>query len=79
MTKIYYRGAHAAILCYDTTDGNSFAHIRYWCEQLHRNETDTQLYFVGCKCDLVQEDISHKEVAEVSPVAENVRCRSTST
>lgn len=38
MTKMYYRGARAAILCYDVTDKSSFEKIRYWIGELQENE-----------------------------------------
>jgi GTPase SAR1 family protein len=30
MTPMYYRGAHAAVLVYDITQGDSFAAVREW-------------------------------------------------
>lgn len=38
MTKMYYRGARAAILCYDLTERASFDKIRYWVGELQENE-----------------------------------------
>lgn len=38
MSRIYYRGAKAAVLCFDLTDGESFDKARYWSGELERNE-----------------------------------------
>lgn len=35
---MYYRGARAAILCYDLTERASFDKIRYWVGELQENE-----------------------------------------
>lgn len=45
MTKMYYRGARAAILCYDLTERASFDKIRYWVGELQENEQ------VSLKCE----------------------------
>uniref|UniRef100_K1R169 Ras-related protein Rab-24 n=1 Tax=Magallana gigas TaxID=29159 RepID=K1R169_MAGGI len=42
LTKIYYRGARAAILCYDLTERTSFDKIRYWVGELQENEQPTE-------------------------------------
>lgn len=38
MSRIYYRGARAAILCFDLTDAESFDKARYWAGELEQNE-----------------------------------------
>lgn len=38
MSRIYYRGAKAAIVCYDITDKSSFDRVRFWVEELRKNE-----------------------------------------
>eukprot|EP00057_Strongylocentrotus_purpuratus_P013689 XP_011668163.1 PREDICTED: ras-related protein Rab-24 [Strongylocentrotus purpuratus] len=38
MSRIYYRGAKAAIVCYDLTDELSFGKARFWVEELLKNE-----------------------------------------
>uniref|UniRef100_A0A8C8FEJ2 Ras-related protein Rab-24 n=1 Tax=Oncorhynchus tshawytscha TaxID=74940 RepID=A0A8C8FEJ2_ONCTS len=34
MSRIYYRGARAAIVCYDLTDTSSFQRARFWVKEL---------------------------------------------
>ena len=38
MSRIYYRGARAAILCFDLTDGERFDKARFWSGELEQNE-----------------------------------------
>ena len=38
MSRIYYRGAKAAILCFDVTDKSSFDRIRFWIGELRQHE-----------------------------------------
>jgi len=53
MAPMYYRGAHAAILCYDVTQPSSLEKVEGWVEELqqHANE-DIILVMAGNKCDL---------------------------
>jgi len=53
MTKIYYRGAGAAIVCYDLTDAESFGRANFWMNELKQNVRDCAVYLVGCKADLI--------------------------
>ena len=38
MSRIYYRGAKAAIVCYDLSDAQSFTKAKFWVEELKKNE-----------------------------------------
>ena len=38
MSRIYYRGAKAAIVCYDLSDRTSFERVRFWVKELKNNE-----------------------------------------
>ena len=61
---MYYRGANAAILCYDISDASTFDDIRIWLEELKQyqrpgsaySDEDEQppllIYVVGTKADL---------------------------
>ena len=50
---MYYRGASAAILCYDCTLENSFRQISYWLDQLRNIQEPCRLYVCSTKCDLL--------------------------
>ena len=45
MTRIYYRGAYAAIICYDLTDDQSFEKARFWGNELKQNEEVPRLNY----------------------------------
>ena len=38
MSRIYYRGAKAAIVCYDLTDSSSFERAKFWVKELRSLE-----------------------------------------
>ena len=69
ISKLYYRGADAAILCYDVSDRSSFEEMGRWLAEL-REHTSGQdesgfpivLHVVGTKTDLVAADPSRREV-----------------
>ncbi|KAI9841092.1 MAG: hypothetical protein M1837_000996 [Sclerophora amabilis] len=63
ISKLYYRGTQAALLCYDITDETSFAEMGRWLVELRANlGEDVILHVVGTKSDLVQEDPSLRKV-----------------
>ena len=38
MSRIYYRGARGAIVCYDLTDKTSVERAKFWVNELKNNE-----------------------------------------
>ncbi|KAI9851544.1 MAG: hypothetical protein M1838_003376 [Thelocarpon superellum] len=63
MSKLYYRGANAGLLCYDITDERSFEEMGTWLLELKENlGDDVILHVVGTKSDLVQDDPSLRKV-----------------
>ena len=38
LTRLYYRDAKAAVICYDLTDRSSFQDMSYWIEELNNKE-----------------------------------------
>ena len=49
MSRIYYRGAKAAIVCYDITDKSSYDRVRFWVEELRKNEmVNNSIYSSRC-------------------------------
>ncbi|XP_048508602.1 ras-related protein Rab-24-like isoform X2 [Athalia rosae] len=53
MSKIYYRGAKAAIVCYDATNINSWNRARFWVRELRSVEEECIVYICGTKKDLI--------------------------
>jgi len=63
ISKLYYRGANACILCYSITDATSFEEMGVWLMELRRNvPPDIILHVVGTKADLVTRDPSLRQV-----------------
>lgn len=62
MSRIYYRGAKAAVLCYDLTDKSSFERAKYWVNELKTYEDGCRIYLCGTKYDMVQNDKKLRQV-----------------
>ncbi|KAK8169679.1 GTP-binding protein yptV5 [Phyllosticta citrichinensis] len=76
ISKLYYRGANAAVLCYDITDPKSFEEMGRWLLELKKNlGDDIILHVVGTKSDKVAEDPTLRKVPFercIAYVAENL-------
>lgn len=55
MSKMYYRNAKAAIICYDLTDNTSFEKVKFWVQEIKAKEESCRLYLCGTKRDLVSD------------------------
>ncbi|KXJ95388.1 P-loop containing nucleoside triphosphate hydrolase protein [Microdochium bolleyi] len=63
ISRLYYRGANACILCYSITDAQSFEEMGVWLQELRRNlPPDIVLHVVGTKADIVARDPTRREV-----------------
>ncbi|KAL3864010.1 hypothetical protein ACJMK2_005722 [Sinanodonta woodiana] len=62
MTRMYYRNANAAIICYDITNQTSFDKAYYWAQELIANEENCRIYLCGTKKDLVDNDQCSRDV-----------------
>ncbi|XP_015680480.1 ras-related protein Rab-24 [Protobothrops mucrosquamatus] len=62
MSRIYYRGAKAAIVCYDLTDRSSFQRAKFWVNELQNFEENCRIYLCGTKSDLLEEDKRRREI-----------------
>ncbi|XP_073425325.1 ras-related protein Rab-24 [Dendrobates tinctorius] len=62
MSRIYYRGAKAAIVCYDLTDRSSFERVKFWVNELQNFEEHCRIYICGTKSDLVEYDKGMRQV-----------------
>ncbi|KAF1814703.1 ras-domain-containing protein [Eremomyces bilateralis CBS 781.70] len=63
ISKLYYRGANAAVLCYDITSPSSFAEMGRWLLELRENlHPSTIIHVVGTKADVVAEHPSQRAV-----------------
>lgn len=65
ISRLYYRGANAGLLCYDITDENSFEEMRGWLVELKQNLGDDSpivIHVVGTKSDIVADDPTKRKV-----------------
>ena len=53
ITSSYYRGAHGIIVVYDTTDAETFEHVKTWLHEIDRYASENvNKLLVGNKSDL---------------------------
>ncbi|GBF65336.1 Ras-like GTP-binding protein [Trichophyton mentagrophytes] len=75
ISRLYYRGAHAGLLCYDITDERSFDEMRGWLLELKQNlgggnttgadgeaADGLVIHVVGTKSDIVADDPARRRV-----------------
>lgn len=65
ISRLYYRGADACLLCYDITDERSFDEMTGWLLELKRNLGEDEpvvIHVVGTKSDIVALDPSRRRV-----------------
>lgn len=57
ITRNYYRGAAGILLCFDTTNHASFAHVSAWMNDIKQyiDTQETRVVLVGTKSDLVDQ------------------------
>lgn len=65
ITRSYYRGACGALLVYDVTRRETFAHLQTWLEDAKANSnTAITIMLIGNKCDLENKRQVSKEEGE---------------
>lgn len=75
MVKIYYRGASAAIVCYDISDAGSFAKAKYWIRELRSVEEDCKVYLCATKSDTINLGLNASpDLSAVKKYADNLSC-----
>lgn len=67
ISRLYYRGAHACLLCYDITDEASFVEMTGWLHELKQNlagedEKRIVIHVVGTKSDVVADEPAKRRV-----------------
>lgn len=66
ISRLYYRGANAGVLCYDITNEKSWEEMKSWLAEMKANCEDGDsmpiIHVVGTKGDIVAEDPSRREV-----------------
>ncbi|KFX91240.1 hypothetical protein V490_06009 [Pseudogymnoascus sp. VKM F-3557] len=76
ISRLYYRGANACIICYSITDAASFEEMGRWLGELRRELGEgVVLHVVGTKADIVAREPGKREVPFercIAYVAENL-------
>lgn len=54
MTRMYYRGAKAAVVCYAVNDEQSWEKLQFWISELKKMEENCRIYICATKIDLLQ-------------------------
>ncbi|KAL2832562.1 P-loop containing nucleoside triphosphate hydrolase protein [Aspergillus cavernicola] len=65
ISRLYYRGANACLLCYDITDEQSFQEMTGWLLELKKNLAEDDpivIHVVGTKSDIVALDPARRRV-----------------
>lgn len=65
ITTSYYRGAQAAIICFDLSSKNSFLSLEKWVEEYNKNSNSIFkkiIYIVGNKSDLPEREVTQEEI-----------------
>ncbi|KAK9909648.1 hypothetical protein WJX75_005576 [Coccomyxa subellipsoidea] len=55
LSRMYYNGAKAAILCFDPCDRKSFDKLKFWVEEVRETQPDCRIYIALTKCDQLEE------------------------
>ena len=56
LSKVYYHGAGAAVVCYDPADRGSLEKAKFWVQELRETEPQCSIYVAACKLDLLREE-----------------------
>lgn len=54
MSRIYYRSAKAAVICYDITKSNTFQRAKFWVRELRSVEEGCKVYICATKNDILE-------------------------
>jgi Ras-related protein Rab-24 len=81
MSRVYYRSAKAALVCYDVTNMKSWEKVKFWVEELVSNEPTCKVYILGNMMDKVLEDGQFRLVSSelVDDYAQQVNARAFET
>jgi Ras-related protein Rab-1A len=79
ITSSYYRGAHGIIVVYDTTDSETFEHVKTWLHEIDRYASENvNKLLVGNKSDLTSKRQVETESAKEFASSVNIPFLETS-
>ncbi|KAF4527409.1 hypothetical protein B566_EDAN016245 [Ephemera danica] len=62
MSRMYYRGAKAAVVCFDVSDIASWTRAKFWVQELRRYEEECRIYLCGTKVDCLSDGTAQREI-----------------
>ncbi|XP_076301059.1 ras-related protein Rab-24 [Lasioglossum baleicum] len=72
MTKMYYREANAAIVCFDLATAITFQRAKYWIRELRMIEENCKIYLCGTKLDLLKSN--EVQAMDMTPIENYAAC-----
>ncbi|XP_066934855.1 ras-related protein Rab-24-like [Clytia hemisphaerica] len=79
LSRMYYRNAKAAVLCYDLTDSKSWDRAKFWVDEVRKNEEDCKIYLCGTKLDLIANQERAVDFRDVSKYAQSIGAKEFET
>ncbi|KAK9834963.1 hypothetical protein WJX81_000121 [Elliptochloris bilobata] len=55
LSRMYYNGARAAVVCFDPADRLSFEKAMFWVRELRDTQPECRVYLAMTKCDLLED------------------------
>jgi len=62
MSRMYYRGSKAAIVCYSVKDMDSWERLQFWVTELRKMEEGCRVYICATKTDLLRGENKNRVV-----------------
>lgn len=72
MTRMYYREANAAIVCFDLGMAFTFQRAKFWIRELRMIEENCKIYLCGTKLDLIRSN--EVQLVEMAPIQNYAAC-----
>jgi len=62
MSRMYYRGSKAAVVCYSVKDDESWERLQFWVAELRKMEEKCKVYICATKIDLLRGENKNRVV-----------------
>lgn len=72
LTPIYYKGAAAVVLCYDSTSSDSFESLSYWVDELSQKGSENEIIKVVAATKIDYVDASEVPIKQAKQYASQV-------
>ncbi|XP_046399456.1 ras-related protein Rab-24-like isoform X2 [Ischnura elegans] len=75
MIRLFYRGASAAIVCFDLSSEESWEKAKSWMSELQAKEEACKIYLCGTKLDLLNAKQRQQEAQRVTLFAKEINAK----